>query len=117
MGGFVFMSFPVSGSAILILIQKLGLGPMKVLDQDRPLAKSFGLHNVIVAFLDQGVHLNLLRQKLEAYILKVGNTKAFQSEPLLLLLFMNAGLSSVSLTNSLGTISIILYTSLFSHPS
>ena len=96
MAGFVFMSFPVSGSASLILIQKLGLGPMKVLDQDLPRAKSFGLHNVIVAFLDQGVHLSLLRQKLEAYILKVGNTKAFQDELLLTLPSMSVGIGFVN---------------------
>ena len=100
MAGFVFMSFPVSGSASLMLIQKLGLGLIKVLDQVQLQAKSFGLHNVIVVSLDQGVHLSLVRQKLEAYILKVGNTKASQGEPLLMLLSLIVGKSFVNFIDS-----------------
>ena len=61
MAGCAFMSFRLSGSESSMLIKKLGFGPMKNLDQGRRLAKNFGLHNVIGAFLDQGGHPTLMK--------------------------------------------------------
>ena len=84
-----------------MLIQKLGLGRMKVLDQDRVWVENFGLHNVIVDFSDQLRTLILPGYKAGLYIFRAVSSRVSLAEQPLMLLFMIGGSSCVNLMNSL----------------